>query len=308
MPAARRSRPAGLSIRACAKINLMLRVMGRRPDGYHDLRTVLQSLALHDTLTFRSTRGPFVIDCDDPACPIDRTNLVWQAAAHVWRAGGRRGEPEGVHVTLEKRIPIQAGLGGGSSDAAAAIRGLSRFWRIDLSAEAAYAIAAGLGADVPYFLHGGTALGLDRGDRLFPLVDLPASSVVLAVPPFGVSTRDAYAWWDESLSTVTPPVSRVRRHSSPPDPDVIPHWLARELGNDLERPVTSHHPEIGRLVRAFRESQSSYAAMSGSGSAVFALCPSTIRARQAARAVSGGWRTVTRFVSGALYRRFCEAT
>ncbi len=119
-------------VRAFAKINLALRVVGVRADGYHELLTTFQSLALHDTLTFTRARGPFQIACDDPACPVDRTNLVWRAADAIWRAAGRRGEPRGVRVRIEKRIPLAAGLGGGSSDAAASLRALPSLWGVEL--------------------------------------------------------------------------------------------------------------------------------------------------------------------------------
>src|SRR6476661_5408460 len=118
-----------VQVRAPAKINLTLRVLGTRPDGYHELRTMFQSVALHDTLTFTSCDGPFSIASDDPRCPSNEGNLVGRAADALWRAGGRRGKPSGVHVTIRKQIPIEAGLGGGSSDAAAALRGLSTMWQ-----------------------------------------------------------------------------------------------------------------------------------------------------------------------------------
>jgi 4-diphosphocytidyl-2-C-methyl-D-erythritol kinase len=181
-------------VRAFAKINLALRVVGVRADGYHELLTTFQSLALHDTLTFTVARGPFHIACDDPACPADRTNLVWRAADEIWRAAGRRGEPGGVRVRIEKRIPLAAGLGGGSSDAAASLRALASLWGVELGEDRLRRIAAGLGADVPYFLQGGTALGVERGDVLFPLIDWPASWVVLLLPNFGVNTVEAYRW------------------------------------------------------------------------------------------------------------------
>ena len=182
-----------MRIRAFAKINLTLRVLGVRGDGYHELRTTFQSLALHDTLTF-SRSNEFSVDCDDPACPTDRANLIWRAAEETWRAAGKRGHVRGVRVALSKRIPMQAGLGGGSSDAAAALRACAALWKV--KEPAIEEIARGLGADVPFFLHGGTALGVERGDLLFPLADWPVSWVVLVVPDFGVSTKDAYAWWD----------------------------------------------------------------------------------------------------------------
>src|SRR5262249_30325058 len=129
----------GIAIDACAKINLTLRLLGVRDDGYHTLRTTLQSVALHDTLTFRAA-DRFAITCDDPACPTDRTNLVWRAAEHVWRAAGRRGHPSGIQIEIVKRVPMQAGLGGGSSDAAAAIRGLAAMWKVELSPATTHSI------------------------------------------------------------------------------------------------------------------------------------------------------------------------
>ena len=307
-----------LSTRACAKINLTLRLTGRRPDGYHDVRTVLQSLALHDTLRFRATRGPFQIECEHPGCPTDRTNLVWRAAELVWRAAGCRGLPRDIVVRIEKRIPLQAGLGGGSSDAAAAIRGLSRVWHVDLSRDRQQAIAATLGADVPFFLEGGTALGVERGDLLFPLLDLPATWVALVIPPFGVSSKDAYGWWD-SMKRGRTPFSRVasekgvrplfdatlRRSDSGFTGSLALSLSKGELQNDLEGPVSAHHPEITQMVRALRRQGATYAAMSGSGSAVFGLFESNAGADRAARlSASRGCRAlVTRTVSRADYRR-----
>src|SRR6185503_19725128 len=128
-----------------------------------------QSIALHDTIAIRAVPGAFQLTCDEPACPADRSNLVWRAAEQVWKAAGRRGAPRGVSIQLTKRIPLQAGLGGGSSDAATALRALGRLWRVDEAQQRAAAVA--LGADVPYFFEGGTVLGLERGDLLFPLID-----------------------------------------------------------------------------------------------------------------------------------------
>jgi 4-diphosphocytidyl-2-C-methyl-D-erythritol kinase len=182
---------------AFAKVNLALEILGTRRDGYHELRTIFQTIALHDTVTLSAVRGPFEVRCDDPACPIDQTNLVWRAAEALWRAAGRQGAPVGVRVHLKKRIPLQAGLGGGSSDAATALRALATLWRTKLSATRLAQVARTIGADVPFFLRGGTALGSGRGDRLRSLRDWPSSWIVLALPAFGVSTRDAYAWWDE---------------------------------------------------------------------------------------------------------------
>lgn len=256
-------------VHAPAKINLSLRLLGTRPDGYHDVRTVLQSVALHDTLTLVATTGPLNIHCDDPRCPTDASNLVWRAAQGVWRAAGRRGVPSGVRVTLDKRVPIQAGLGGGSSDAAAALRGLAAFWRLTIEPDRLATLAGALGTDVPFFLEGGTALGLDRGETLFPLMDRPSSRVVIVIPDFGVSTPDAYRWWDE------------RR------PD-----LHTRGTNDLEAPVAARHPEIARIVRRLGWFGAASASMSGSGSAVFGLFEDEQAARAAGRGLAAANRRV----------------
>jgi len=290
---------AAVRVRAFAKINLTLRVLGARPDGYHDLRTTFQSLALHDTLTCRARPGPFRIACDDPACPADETNLVWRAAERVWAGGRRRGAPRDVVVRIAKRIPMEAGLGGGSSDAAAAIRVLAALWRLDLTAARTRSIAAALGADVPFFLEGGTALGIGRGDVLSPLPDAPAAWVTLVVPAFGVRTAEAYGWFDQSDATRARRASRLR-------PLAWPQALLD--GNDLEAPVAARHPEIGRLVKALLRAGASHAAMSGSGSAVFGLFDRRVDASAAARALARRGRRiiVTRTLGRARYARLAR--
>jgi 4-diphosphocytidyl-2-C-methyl-D-erythritol kinase len=300
-----------MRVRAFAKINLSLRVLGLRGDGYHELRTIFQSIALHDTLTIRTVRGPFRLTCDGPDCPSDETNLIWRAAERLWTVSGRRGNARDISIDLVKRIPPQAGLGGGSSDAAAALRALGRLWRVD--GARLRATAAELGADVPYFLDGGTALGLERGDLLFPLIDYRASWVVLALPSFGVSTKEAFGWWDaavgrpgdfsrserEAFSRAEPARLPPSRRGFGEPPKFAGKFPASgggkgspsgylgfpELQNDLEAPVTAHYPQIARLVRALRNAGASHAAMTGSGSAVFGLFASRTAAADAARAL-----------------------
>jgi 4-diphosphocytidyl-2-C-methyl-D-erythritol kinase len=281
-------------VHAFAKINLALHVLGARRDGYHELRTTFQTLVLHDTLTFSASRGPFEIVCDDPACPVDRSNLVWRAAERLWRMAGRRGAPGGVRVRLVKRIPLQAGLGGGSSDAAAALRALAKLWRVKLRRDRLRRIAIQLGSDVPFFLEGGTVLGLNRGDVLRPLADWPASWVVLVLPNFGVSSKDAYRWWD---SAGRPPFrldAQHRRSSGTVAP----------CGNDLEGPVAARHPQISRIVAALTRAGAHHAAMSGSGSAIFGLFHDRRAAETAARTLGRPSRRalVTRTLSRAGYR------
>ncbi len=266
--------PRVVRVKAFAKINLSLRVLGARPDGYHELRTTFQSLALHDTLTFTERKGPFQIVCDNPACPVDVNNLVWRAAERMWRAAGHRSALTGLSVRIAKKIPMQAGLGGGSSDAAAAIRALAAWWRIDLGGRLVRQIAAGLGADVPFFLHGGTALGMGRGEVLVPIPDALKAWVVIVLPAFGVSTAEAYRWWDED-------------HGTTRGPGPTPGACATGWSNDLEPPVVRRHPKIARIGKALRRHGASQAAMSGSGSAVFGLFTSRAIADAAAAAVGG---------------------
>jgi len=271
--------PMRIRVRAHAKINLTLRVRGVRPDGYHELETVFQSLALHDVLTCGLRPGPFRLSCDDEGVPSDERNLIWRAAQRLWEASGRKGSVRGVEVMLAKQIPMQAGLGGGSADAAAALVALSRLWAVGPHVDLA-AIAAQTGADVPYFLTGGTALGLSRGDDLYPLPDLRPYQVVLGLPGFGVSTADAYGWLDRDRAGA----GRTRVANAPS----IAAWPGRQLivDNELEAPVVARHPEIGALRERLVECGARAASMTGSGSAVFGLFETEARARAAAQRVA----------------------
>jgi 4-diphosphocytidyl-2-C-methyl-D-erythritol kinase len=288
-----RPRRSTVSVRAHAKVNLDLRVLGTRPDGYHELRTVFQTIELHDSLACAERAGAFAIKCRDAAVPLDETNLVWQAAAALWKALGRAGPPRDTTVTIQKVIPVEAGLGGGSADAAAALQACARLWGgapISLLRE----VAAGLGADVPFFLSGGTALGLGVGEEIYPLVDLPPHWVVLVQPPYGVSTAEAYSWYDED---------RAAGLREPRELQILPvPWPTRaaQMINDLEPPVVRRHPEIGSLKSALKEAGAAAAAMSGSGSAVFGLFRGRAAAARAVKPLTRGGaralltRTLTR--------------
>jgi 4-diphosphocytidyl-2-C-methyl-D-erythritol kinase len=280
-----------MRVRAFAKINLGLRVLGRRADGYHELETTFQSIALYDTLTIVATPGPFRIECEDPACPADSTNLVWRAAECMWREARRRGAPRDLAVRIEKRIPVRAGLGGGSSDGAAALRAFATLFRVRPTRARLRAMAAELGADVPYFLDGGTALGLGRGDRVVPLADLPRRWIALVVPRFGIGTRQAFEWWDRARREAG------GRRGRPEEPG--------DLRNDLQRPVTRHHPVLARLVSRLRREGASHAALSGSGSAIFGVFGSRLEAEAASRALAG--RTRRAWATRTITRRECRA-
>jgi len=292
------SRRLKLTVRAHAKVNLDLRVLGVRADGYHELRTVFQAIELHDTLVCTDTPGPFTLKCRTPGVPLDAGNLVWKAAAALWTALGRGGDIRDAVIQIDEKIPVEAGLGGGSADAAAALMALGRLWGgapITLLRE----VGATIGADVPFFLSGGTALGLGRGEEIYPLVDLPPHYVVIVRPPFGVSTAEAYAWYDEDR---TEGVRENREFQQ-----LLVPWPSRaaQMINDLEPPVIRRHQEIAGLKTQLRESGASAAAMSGSGSAVFGLFRSRTLAERAVKPLSrnGARALVTRTLTRAEHER-----
>ena len=291
-----------LSVRAHAKVNLDLRVLGVRADEYHELRTVFQSIELHDTLVCTEQPGPFTLKCRNAGVPLDASNLIWKSAAALWTALGRAGEIRDAVVHIDKKIPVEAGLGGGSADAAAALVALGRLWGgapITLLRE----VGATIGSDVPFFLTGGTALGLGRGEEIYPLVDLPPHFVVIVRPPFGVSTAEAYAWYDEDRAAG---VRENRELQQLPVP-----WPSRaaQMINDLEPPVMRRHQEIGGLKTALKEAGATAAAMSGSGSAVFGLFRSRAQAQKALKPLSrnGAKALVTRTLTRSEHERRSRA-
>jgi 4-diphosphocytidyl-2-C-methyl-D-erythritol kinase len=263
-------------------------VLGIRPDGFHELRTVFQAISLHDVVECTARAGPLAVECDVPGVPVDRTNLVWRAAEALWRSLRRTGAVRDVAIRLRKEIPIQAGLGGGSSDAAATLLALTRLWRVPVRPAQLTDVAATLGADVPFFMSGGTALGLGRGDEIYPLADLPRHWIVLLVPGFGVSSADAYAWYDGERALARGLGAREPQHVPGPWPS-----RAAQMINDLEAPIARHHPEIDHMRMALRGAGALAAAMSGSGSTVFGLFQKRGDALTAVQRLQGkGWRVL----------------
>jgi 4-diphosphocytidyl-2-C-methyl-D-erythritol kinase len=278
---------ASITVQAYAKINLHLQILGKRADGYHDVVTVLQSLALHDTLVCESRPGPFELRCDYPGVPLDHTNLIWKAASLI-AARSTRPEfasgPANAVVTLDKRIPTQAGLGGGSADAAAALVAFARLWDVEIDEAGLDRLARQLGADVPFCLRGGTMLGLGRGDELRPLPDLPTCTVLVVKPPFGISTPDAYRWHDERVGGAAPADALAGRwpSSSGGWPELMP-----ALFNDFQQVVGQRFPDVPATVAALYGAGARFAAMTGSGAAMIALFDKPEVAEAAAETFGG---------------------
>lgn len=292
-----------LEIRSPAKINLLLCILGRRPDGFHELETLLHPVGLYDELTLEPAAHGIALTCSDPALPADPGNLVWRAAAAFLEASGLR---TGVRIHLEKRIPREAGLGGGSSNAAATLRGLNQLFGYPLPAARLHELAAVLGSDVPFFLQDKPALATGRGEQIQPLDPFPVLAgyqVLLIYPGFGIST----AWAYQALA----------RH-----PDALrgrPGWAgelvqalqsgdlvraAPHFYNSLEAPAFTKYPWLS-LVRDFlAERGAPVCRMSGSGSALFALLPTrdqaeTLRERFHACFGPRHWTTVVPLGAGA---------
>jgi len=270
---------AFIRVPAFAKVNLRLDVLGRRSDGYHELRTVFQALTLHDSLRLERTKGAAIElnvtgDAALAAGPA-RGNLVWRALTALRRELKLSG---GLRVELHKRIPVGRGLGGGSSDAAAALVALLRLARRRVALERLLELAGGLGADVPFFLLGGRALGTSRGDEIYPLSDLQRRPVLVVSPRgIAVSTVDAYGWLDRRL-TKRAPVSRLWSFCAL-------CWSSQggSLSNDFEAAVFRRHARLADLRRQLLEQGAAEASLAGSGSAVFGIFRNPAQARRAAK-------------------------
>jgi 4-diphosphocytidyl-2-C-methyl-D-erythritol kinase len=262
-------------LRAFAKINLCLHVMGKRPDGYHELRTIFQAISLHDTLILEKARQPGItLEVSDETLGAGPENLVWRA---IERISANLKFTGGIRVRLEKRIPVARGLGGGSSDAAAALIGMLRLTGEELPLARLMEIAAGLGADVPFFLFGGRALAVNRGDEIYPLDDAPPCTVLVVSPKgIGVSTKDAYQWVSEELTNRAKPPSIWGFCAL--------CWSRQgRVSNDFEAPLFRRHPRLEEIRDALLKRGAAEAALAGSGSAVFGLYRNPTQARRAAR-------------------------
>jgi 4-diphosphocytidyl-2-C-methyl-D-erythritol kinase len=302
------------SVRSFAKINLGLKIGPLRDDGFHELRTIYQTVALSDMVRVDVGKGVGIeIVCKNPRVPADESNTCWRVADRILRSLKMRGK---VRISIEKRLPVQGGLGAASSNAVATMLGLEKELKQPLAPEERLRIASEVGSDLPLFLIGGTVLGTGRGEQVYPLEDLPSYHCVIATPEIGVSTPAAFADWDKKWATkwtaakVTD-IKLTERESSDrinTFSRTIYEWLngsftptgvpgkGRDraeallldlvrtgIENDFESVVFPKYPAIREVKRALERSGAKYVSLSGSGSAVFGLFADQESANQAVK-------------------------
>jgi 4-diphosphocytidyl-2-C-methyl-D-erythritol kinase len=270
-----------LEIKSPCKVNLLLNILGRRPDGYHELETVLQPVALHDVLRFERRAGPLQLTCNLPGLPVDSKNLAHRSAEVFLNKAGIQ---DGVRIHLEKNIPLAAGLGGGSGNAAATLLGLNELFGRPLSGDALQEMAAALGSDVPFFLQSGPALATGRGENIQALDSFPAlrGRVFLLVHPgFGISTAWAYANLSRFPAALRGQPGRASKLVTLlQSGDMAAAGAA--FYNSLEAPAHAKYPWLAAAREFLRANGASAALMSGSGSTTFALSPGRAAAEELA--------------------------
>ena len=286
-------------VSAFAKVNLRLGVLGRRADGYHELRTIFQAISLHDTLALETMREPGIelriAGNSQLAGEPGKDNLVYRAIDELGREIGFQ---LGVRAVLAKRIPVGRGLGGGSSDAAAALVGLLRLTGKRIAPARLLEIASGLGADVPFFVHGGRALGIGRGDEIYPLPDVERRRVLVISPhEIAVPTKDAYQWLSQELTNGDGPTKLLRFCALCWSPQ------GGALSNDFEAAVFPRYPRLAAIKRELLQQGAAEASLAGSGSAVFGVYQHPAKARRAARAFPRDQVFLCSTLSRAEYRR-----
>ena len=265
------------------KINLALAVLGRRADGYHEIRTVFQSVDLHDELEFRPS-SDLRVHCDQLPGLSPWENLVWRAGRALAEAFSVR---QGAEIRLHKRVPPGAGLGGGSSNAAAALMGLTRLWGLDLSREALVPVARGLGADVPFFLEGGTAIGSGKGDEVRPLRDLPEQHLVVVYPGVHIATASAYRALSSELTSEVS-LFKIQRFCSQVEDGAS---CLAEIFNDFETTILRDYPAVREAKESLTARGAAATLLSGSGSSVFGFFRNEESALAASRELDrGSWR------------------
>lgn len=253
-----------LTVKAFAKINLALDVLYKRPDGYHEVAMVMQAVSLADTITLTSYPGDIMLNVNITGLPGDASNLAYRAAALLKEYAGTQ---QGVFITLDKRIPLAAGLAGGSADAAAVLNGLNNLWGLNLSLDELSKLAAKLGSDVPFCLYNGTMLATGRGEFLTPLPPLPKCYVILAKPAVEVPTAWVYQQFKADRVQVRPDIAAMSKFLEKGSLAGV----AGSLANVLESVTIPVHPEIAKIKESMLKYGAMAALMSGSGPTVFGL-------------------------------------
>ena len=272
-----------VTLQAYAKINLGLDVLRKRPDGYHEVKMIMQSISLADTLelkklpeeTIRLINGA---EQDNPEVPMDKTNLIYQAIDLIKQ---KYAISEGIEATLTKRIPVAAGMAGGSTDAAAALKGMNQLFALGLSEQELCELGVTLGADIPYCIMGGTALSEGIGERLTPLPPMPDCWILIAKPPICVSTRFVYGNLKANELTAHPDIDGMTEAIKHNDL----HGITSRLENVLETVTIPAHPEIAVIKDKMLDYGAMQALMSGSGPTVFGIFAEEEQAAEAGTAI-----------------------
>ena len=273
-----------MEIRAYAKLNLILKIVGRRSDGYHDLVSLFQRIDLFDRLTFLPQKSGVTLVTDKKELPGDASNLVFRAAELILKASGIR---EGISITLEKNIPVGAGLGGGSSDAASALIAIDRIFQLNRSPDELSAYGAKIGSDVPFFCRQTPAAWVTgRGDRVEATSPLLEGWYLLVFPRFSVSTKEAYQAWDRAKFGVKKELTKKLVHTTISGfPSGNWHAQAGALENDFERVVFPLYPVLKEIQEYLSRRGAETARLSGSGSTIFGLFLKESAAREARTAI-----------------------
>ena len=328
-----------IAIRSFAKINLGLKIGPLRADGFHGLLTVYQTIALHDVVRVEAGRGEGIeIRCSDPRVPCDAGNTCYKITERVLQSAGKSGK---IVIEIEKQLPVQGGMGAASSNAVATMLGLERALGIELPQSEKLRLAAEVGSDLPLFLVGGTVLGVDRGQEVYALQDLPETSLVVVTPAVGVSTPKAFAQWDELLASESAHKGALTTYEhavTMKERDQAANaWLSERLlshgsiakgptsgvpaaggdraetplldlvrtgiENDFERVVFPEHPELREVKSVLLREGARYASLSGSGSTLYGMFESADEAKAAAERMqaAGHAAVATRTVGRAEY-------
>jgi 4-diphosphocytidyl-2-C-methyl-D-erythritol kinase len=330
-----------IALRSFAKINLGLKIGPPRADGFHSLLTVYQTIALHDVVHVAVAEGEGIeIRCSDPRVPCDATNTCYKIAERVLKSTGKRGR---VIIEIEKHLPVQGGMGAASSNAVAAMLGLERALGVELPQSEKLRIASEVGSDLPLFLIGGTVLGVDRGQKVYALQDLPDMPLVVVTPPIGVSTPKAFAQWDALMASESAganalttsehavtikerdqaanawlserllsqgfiakrPASGVPAAGGDRAETLLLDLVRTGIENDFERVVFPEYPELREVRSVLQREGARYASLSGSGSTLFGMFESVAEAEAAAERMRAARHAAvaTRTVGRAEYRK-----